>query len=483
MLTRQLNTHAAVAAAIIAIISSIGDVTYGETEAINGITWTYEVSHGKASLGGGYSEKPAVPTSTKGAITIPSKLGGYAVTTIDVSAFSHCTGLTTVTIPDSVTSIEGSSFSGCESLTSVVIPASVTIIKEGAFCNCTNLEQMTVADGNPVYDSRNNCNGIIETRSNALVAGCKCTIIPPGVTSIGNQAFSGCDSLTSLTIPNGVTSIGNQAFMCCSSLTSLTIPEGVKSIGNEAFISCFSLTSLTIPESVTMIGDKAFEYCSGLESIKIPGIVTSIGDKAFSMCLGLKSVTITSKVTSIGDYAFQNCQRLKYVTISGKVASIGNGAFDGCCDLESVPSARYDRDAVAKSNGESWLGGSELSSPKSGQSQEEQAKAILALMALAAMAEQMNANQAQQPQPQMQNSGQQMGGGYFPGVGGDYLQQRLDEQQRQIEQLKRQQQNQQPKKEGPLTFCLSCGGTGRRQNQFGARPCEHCRGTGVVNLY
>ena len=156
------------------------------------------------------------------------------------------------------------------------------------------------------------------------------------VTSIGNEAFSNCSRLTSVTIPNSVTSIGGKAFRGCSGLTSVTIGSGVTSIGGEAFRGCSGLTSVTIGSGVTSIGDYAFYYCSGLTSITIPNSVTSIGGAAFANCSGLTSVTIPNSVTSIGSNAFDGCSRLTSVTIPNSVTSIGSSAFYGCYRLTSV---------------------------------------------------------------------------------------------------------------------------------------------------
>ena len=133
-------------------------------------------------------------------------------------------------------------------------------------------------------------------------------VIQPGVTSIGKNAFSGCENLKSITIPEGVTSIGGNAFGGCSSLTSITIPEGVTSIGKYAFDGCENLKSITIPEGVTSIEDETFQWCSSLMSITIPKSVTSIGWYAFEGCVSLTSITIPKGVTSIGWIAFEGCK-------------------------------------------------------------------------------------------------------------------------------------------------------------------------------
>ena len=156
------------------------------------------------------------------------------------------------------------------------------------------------------------------------------------VTEIGNYAFRGCSSLTSVTIPNSVTSIGKSAFSGCSSLTSVTIPNSVTSIGNSAFSGCHSLTSVTIPNSVTSIGEYAFSSCSSLTSVTIPNSVTSIRESAFSGCSSLTSVTIPNSVTSIGKSAFSGCSSLTSVTIPNSVILIGNSAFSYCSSLTSI---------------------------------------------------------------------------------------------------------------------------------------------------
>ncbi len=294
-------------------------------------------------------------------VTIP-----YGVTSIGWGAFAWCSGLTSITIPNSVTSIDDWVFDACFSLTSIIIPNSVT--KFGKYVtNYSGLNSIIVEDGNPIYDSRDNCNAIIETATNTLHAGCKNTIIPNSVKSIGDEAFAWCYGLTSITIPNSVTSIGALAFYCSADLTSITIPNSVTSIGQRAFAGC-SLTSITIPNRVASIGKEAFVSCSltsiivedgnriydsrdncnaiietatntlltGGKNTVIPNSVTSIGGSAFSHCDELTSITIPNSVTSIGGSAFSGCDDLTSITIPNSVTSIGGSAFNWCRNLTSV---------------------------------------------------------------------------------------------------------------------------------------------------
>ena len=236
----------------------------------------------------------------------------------------------------SVTSIGKNAFHGCSGLTSVTIPNSVTSIGYDAFANCSGLTSVVVDKNNGTYDSRDNCNAIIETSTNKLIVGCKNTTIPNSVTSIGDYAFSYCSGLTSVTIPNSVTSINEYAFSGCYGLTSVTIPNSVTSIGEYAFSGCSGLTSVTIPNSVTYIGGYTFSRCSGLTSVTIPNSITYIGNGIFFNCSGLTSVTIPNSVTSIGESAFDYCSGLTSVTIPNSVTSIGKCAFYYCSGLTSV---------------------------------------------------------------------------------------------------------------------------------------------------
>ena len=199
-------------------------------------------------------------------------------------------GCKTTIIPDSVTSIGNYAFNDCSDLKSITIPASVTNICDYTFSGCSGLASIKVSEDNDVYDSRNSCNAIIETDTNKLVAGCKTTVIPDSVTSIGDYAFFNCSNLTSITIPDSVTSIGRCAFYECSGLRSVTIPNSVTSIGDGAFSKCSGLTSVTIGNSVTSIGESVFWNCSGLTSVTIGNSVSSIGDYAFYGCSNITRI-------------------------------------------------------------------------------------------------------------------------------------------------------------------------------------------------
>ena len=247
------------------------------------------------------------PSKYRAVINIPDSVTHegvvYTVKSIGQSAFSNCTNLISVTIPNSVTSIERFAFSNCCVLSSITIPNSVASFGDYAFNGCTGLTSIT---------------------------------IPNSVTSIGNSAFYGCTGLTSITIPNSVTSIGNSLFYGCTGLTSITIPNSVTSIGDSAFYGCTSLASVSIPNSVTSIGSSAFQFCAGLTYVVIPNSVTDIGNSVFADCIHLISVTIQNGVTSIGNSAFSYCTNLSSVSISNGVTSIGNSAFSYCTSLSSI---------------------------------------------------------------------------------------------------------------------------------------------------
>ena len=313
-------------------------------------TYTYDESGNATVMVVPENDDQPAYSSLASSVSIPTSViyNGtiYSVTSIGWYAFSGCTGLASVTIPNSVTSIESEAFSGCTGLTSVTIPNSVTSIGDRAFEGCTGLTSIVVEGGNTVYDSRNNCNAIIETETNTLIRGCNITVIPNSVTSIGYEAFSGCTGLTSVTIPNGVTSIGDRAFSGCTGLTSVTIGNSVTSIGWYAFFGCTGLTSITIPNSVTSIEYGAFSDCSGLASIVVEGGNTVydsqnncnaiIETETNTLIRGCNTTVIPNSVTSIEYGAFSGCTGLTSVTIPNSVTSIEGGAFSDCSGLASI---------------------------------------------------------------------------------------------------------------------------------------------------
>ena len=204
----------------------------------------------------------------------------------------------------------------------------MTYISGGAFSGCNSLTSIKVDENNRYYDSREDCNAIIETGSNKLVLGCVSTLIPESVTSIGYCAFMGCSSLASIVIPKGVTSIVGYAFSGCSNLTGIVIPEGVTSIGAGAFGWCSSLASIVIPEGVTSIGNAAFEGCSSLTSIVIPEGVQSIGKYTFSECTSLASIVIPKSVTSISNVSLESCSSLTSFTCLATNPPLYDNLFD-----------------------------------------------------------------------------------------------------------------------------------------------------------
>ena len=304
----------------------------------------------------------------------------YVVTHILEEAFSDTKTLTSIVIPKTVTSIGNYAFSGCHALTSIVIPNSVIHIGRGVLACCTSLASVEVESSNKVYDGRNNCNAIIETATNKLIAGCKSTtLIPDGVKVICSSAFSGCSSLASITIPNSVTTIGDNAFSGCSALASITIPKSVIMIRSGAFNGCNSLKqhpikeieigqlryrlllnnqnaivigassknihSIEIPEEIAYEGTKypvkvieknAFYRLDKLESVTLSEGLETIEAEAFWSCNALKSIELPNSLKEIGAHAFRYCSSLESITIGKGIKTIAKHAFFDLNKLESV---------------------------------------------------------------------------------------------------------------------------------------------------
>ena len=206
-----------------------------------------------------------------------------SVTSIGESAFKNCISLKSFEIPSSVTSIGFVAFSGCKSLSSLVIPASVVNLNGNPFCGWYGelkcLSPYFIYDNKVLFDKDKSKIIAFRDKDTTLY------VIPDGVTSIGDGAFWGCTSLTSLVIPESVTSIGDYAFVGCDSLTDIVIPDRVTRIGEFAFGGCESLTDIVLPEGVTSIGGSAFKNCISLTDIVIPDSVTSIGNGTFIVCI------------------------------------------------------------------------------------------------------------------------------------------------------------------------------------------------------
>ena len=276
-------------------------------------------------------------------------------------------------IPSSVKRIGEYVFRSCSGLTNVTIPDSVTSIKRRTFVGCGSLN-ISVSQGNQNYSD---IDGVLFNKDKTeIIEYTKDKIqseysIPDSVTSIGSYAFEDCTDLKSVIIPNGVTSIGDWAFHSCSGLTGVIIPDSITRIGDQAFGYCGSLNitvdegnlsysdidgvlfnkdkteiieytkdniqyEYSIPDSVTSIRRYAFEDCTGLKSVIIPNGVTIIGSSAFDNCTGLTSITIPNSVMSIDNCAFQNCTGLKSIMIGNGLTSIGDSAFNICDSLTDV---------------------------------------------------------------------------------------------------------------------------------------------------
>ncbi len=301
------------------------------------------------------------------------------MTSIGNMAFYECYNLSDINFPESMTSLGDEAFYSCSSLSNLQIPAKLTNIGKYTFNGCSKLDSIEVAKENSVYDSRDNCNAIIETKSNKLIAGCKNTKIPASVTSIATYAISFCDELSSIQIPASVINIEESAFYKCSGIMSIEVAKEnpvydsreycnaiIKTASNELILGC---NNTKIPSGITSIKDYALFNCKNLSSIEIPTSVSNIGEYAFKGCNGLNSIIVSkdnpvydsrndcnaiiktrdntlivgcsntkipTSVTEIGDSAFYNCNKLEHIEIPSSVNSIGKYAFYYCSGLIDI---------------------------------------------------------------------------------------------------------------------------------------------------
>ena len=261
-------------------------------------------------------------------------------------AFEYCKGLKNLNIPDSVTQIGSSAFQLCSNLTSLTIPSSVKYIRDNAFYSCSALTSIQVDSGNPVYDSRNNCNAIIHTSTNRLLLGCKNTTIMNSVEIIGEKAFWGCSGLTSITIPSSVTEIDIWAFNGCIGLTSLNIPSSVTYISPTAFDGCIGLQSIKVAggnpvydsrnNCNALIKTATNDLIKGCKNTVIPNNIKSIDSYAFENCYNFTNIVIPEGVSEIGGYAFSGCTHLKTIFLPKSLTTVGMNAFENCKALTDV---------------------------------------------------------------------------------------------------------------------------------------------------
>ena len=326
---------------------------------VDGYTWSYRVRNGEAMIVTA-NGRCAVSPSPKGAVSIPSTLGGVKVTSIGYNAFRNCRGLTSVTIPSGVASIGNCAFGDCAELRNVTIPSSVRNIGEWAFSGCFALKSVTIPPnveriGGGAF---NNCRGLTSVTIPAKVASIGaaafvyCSALRQINVDAGNQSFTSIDgvlytkdrsvllvcpnAVTSVEMPKSVTNVGWCAFEGCSGLKSVTIPEGVTSIESGAFKACGGLVSVTIPSSVKIIGAEAFLNCKGLMSVTLPEGLSDIWGSAFWGCGELASLTLPKGLTTIGDNAFRGLGKLTTVTIPAEVTSIGGSVFSYCGGLTQI---------------------------------------------------------------------------------------------------------------------------------------------------
>ena len=313
-----------------------------------GLTWTYALTNGEVSVGGGTYKLPALTKNVSTHVTIPSTINGYPVTSIGDFAFQCCYNLPSVDIPNGVKVIGRYAFSECYKMAPPTLPLSVTDLQEDAFDRCFAFKTISLPSSITNIGS-----GVF------MSSGLTAIVIPEGVKNIGAQAFAFCDDLkiayiassvetmgygvfqqcydlSSVVIADGVKQIGEGAFSRCDSLMAMELPASVESIGAQAFEECKSLTSITMREGLSVIGHGAFSECEELTELIIPSTVTVLQNDIFYKCDKLSSVTISAGVTTFWSYVFDHCYGLKTLVIPPSVTTLSSASFRNCPNLTSI---------------------------------------------------------------------------------------------------------------------------------------------------
>ncbi len=254
---------------------------------------------------------------------------------IGESAF-ECTGLQCVDIPENVISIGEEAYRECYDLKTLKISKNVKDIGSRIIAWDEKLKTIYVSPENKYYDSRCNCNAIIESKSNKLIVGCGSSTIPEGINSIGEEAFFSCNSLTNIKIPNGVTVIGESSFSNCKNLEFVSLSDSVQTIEARAFEWCNNLKKIILGRGLTKVGFYAFEGCTSLEVCDLPEGLETIEEMAFERCISLTHLDIPNSVTRIEDGAFYGCDGLESVSLSNSLKKIAKEVFLGCRKISTI---------------------------------------------------------------------------------------------------------------------------------------------------
>ena len=287
----------------------------------NGFTLTYTVSGSEASITGCASQ-----SSDASLLEIPEKISGYNVTSISAEAFAEVSGLSDITLPDSVESIADKAFWNCKSLSTVHIGSSTAEIGDYAFSACPRMRSFTVSENNDTYKSVNGMLYSINGETLISYAGQSDAEIPEGTKTIGKAAFFGNSLLSSVSLPSGLSYIGDYAFSGCFSLQRISVPITVKTLGKGCFMNCTSMTNAVLGAGISNIPEECFSVCTSLEIVNIPSSVKSISSLAFFGCSKISGIHIPETVSSVGAYAIG----MRYDIRSKKNVLVKGFYISGC---------------------------------------------------------------------------------------------------------------------------------------------------------